>query len=56
MARTTTTAANEAEESLRLTVEPKMSPEFIGAFLKKARKKSGKTQLQVAQAMGVMVQ
>ena len=28
----------------------------IGAFLKRARQKSGQTQLEVAQAMGVMVQ
>jgi transcriptional regulator with XRE-family HTH domain len=33
-----------------------MSPKFIGAFLKRARQKAGKTQLEVAQAMGVMVQ
>ncbi len=44
------------EVSRRLRVEPKMSPKVIGAFLKRARQKSGKTQLEVAQAMGVMVQ
>jgi transcriptional regulator with XRE-family HTH domain len=33
-----------------------MNPKVIGAFLKRARQKSGKTQLEVAHAMGVMVQ
>jgi transcriptional regulator with XRE-family HTH domain len=54
---TNVTEADLLEEvSRRLRVEPKMSPKVIGAFLKRARQKSGKTQLEVAQAMGVMVQ
>jgi transcriptional regulator with XRE-family HTH domain len=48
--------ANPAEADRRLRVEPKMSPKFIGAFLKRARQNAGKTQLEVAESMGVMVQ
>ena len=33
-----------------------MDSRVIGAFLKRARQKAGKTQLEVAEAMGVMVQ
>jgi transcriptional regulator with XRE-family HTH domain len=44
------------EVSRRLRVAPKMNSKVTGAFLKRARQKSGKTQLDVAQAMGVMVQ
>jgi transcriptional regulator with XRE-family HTH domain len=33
-----------------------MSPKVIGAFLKQARQKVGKTQLEVAASMGVLVQ
>ena len=42
------------EVSRRLRVEPKMNPKVIGAFLKRARQKSGETQLEIAQAMGVI--
>lgn len=48
--------ANQAEVDHRLRVEPKMSPKCIGAFLKMARQNAGKIQLEVADAMGVMVQ
>jgi transcriptional regulator with XRE-family HTH domain len=33
-----------------------MSPKVIAAFLKQARQKAGKTQLEVAVSMGVLVQ
>jgi transcriptional regulator with XRE-family HTH domain len=54
---TKVTEADFLDEAIRrLKVEPKMNPKVIGAFLKRARQKAGKTQLEVAQAMGVMVQ
>jgi len=53
---TTERAAKRGEATLRLRVEPKMSPKVIGAFLKQARQKAGKTQLEVAADMGVLVQ
>ena len=53
---TTERATKREDAPLRLRVEPKMDSRVIGAFLKKARQKAGKTQLQVAQSMGVMVQ
>jgi DNA-binding XRE family transcriptional regulator len=48
--------ATQEEADLRLRVEPKMSPKFIGAFLKRGRQNAGKTQLEIAEAIGVMVQ